>query len=68
MSRTDHIIVRLKSPRKSARGLTGDAKRKAQDADIVINCEGFVVKDRFGPGLGNRYRTDEEDTKAEEIG
>lgn len=66
MSREDPIIVQINRPNQRAMKGT-EAKRKIRDADIVISSDNMVVKDRYGPGLGQRAATATEKRKAEQV-
>lgn len=49
--RPAHIILlseRGKGPRGSMAGYSTEAWRAIQDADLVIDADGLVIKDRFG--------------------
>jgi hypothetical protein len=41
-----------------------DSLRTLAEVDLVVTQDGWVVKDRFGPG--NRWATEEEMTRARE--
>lgn len=61
MSREDLIIVKCTTP---PRQRTPDQKRAVRDADVVLDGDNMVTKDRYGPGLGVRAATAAEKRKA----
>lgn len=61
MSREDPVIYRITA---SANRRTPEEKRAYRDADVVIDGDNMVIKDRYGPGLGRRAATAEERRKA----
>jgi hypothetical protein len=61
MSREDPVIYRI---RAAANRRSPEEKRAYRDADVVIDGDDMVIKDRYGPGLGRRAATAAEKRKA----
>lgn len=66
MSADDPIIVKINKKLVRYSGSTGqEVKRQVRNADILINNEGTVIKERAG--LGHRRATAAELKKATEL-